>query len=445
MRKSLFLQVLAQSLLAGDLTARPCISRFSWTLGRRWAWLPPLANRFAKAFKDGTRPRERDIIRFLSRDPGLTRAWRKDSKKLSVAHWLNQPQKMRPVPAARSWKVPPLESTGALARWLGVDVAELEWFADRKGLAGKQAISKLRHYYYTILAKRAGSLRLIEAPKVRLKQIQQKMLAEILSRIPPHPAAHGFVRERSIKTFVASHVGRRVVLRMDLKDFFPSFPATRIQAVFRTLGYPEAVADLLGGLCTSATPGDVWGRAAFGEDTLHLWESRAEAQALYSRRHLPQGAPTSPALANICSYRLDCRLTGLAKAAGAIYTRYADDLAFSGDLEFERVVERFAIHVAAILHEEGFQVHHRKTRIMRQGVRQHLAGLVTNKRLNIRRQDFDRLKAILTNCARTGPSAQNRESHPFFREHLEGRVGFMEMINAQKGAHVRALFERIHW
>ncbi len=138
--------------------------------------------------------------------------------------------------------------------------------------------------------------------------------------------------------------------------------------------------------------------------------------------HLPQGAPTSPSLANLCARRVDCRLTGLAEAAGAVYTRYADDLAFSGGEEFEQRVERFSIHAAATLQEEGFAVHHRKTRIMPRSVRQHLAGLVTNRRVNVRRRDFDLLKAVLTNCARLGPENQNREAHEHFRSHLEGRV-----------------------
>jgi hypothetical protein len=131
---------------------------------------------------------------------------------------------------------------------------------------------------------------------------------------------------------------------------------------------------------------------------------------------------------------------------GATYTRYADDLAFSSDAEtFDRVVERFSIHVAAILMAEGFRVHHRKTRVMRQGVRQRLVGLVVNQRLNVIRGDYDRLKAILTNCVRHGPESQNREGHPNFKLHVEGRVGFVEMINAQRGQRLRLLLEKIRW
>jgi RNA-directed DNA polymerase len=154
---------------------------------------------------------------------------------------------------------------------------------------------------------------------------------------------------------------------------------------------------------------------------------------------------TSPALANLCGYRLDCRLAGLAKTVGGEYTRYADDLAFSGSDAFEKRIERFSIHVAAILIEEGFRVNYRKTRVMRQGVRQHLASLVANQRLNVMRPEFDRLKATLTNCLRKGPSGQNREEHPQFRAHLEGRVTFVEMVNPGKGKRLRDLYERIEW
>jgi hypothetical protein len=228
---------------------------------------------------------------------------------------------------------------------------------------------------------------------------------------------------------------------MDLRDFFPSIAAARVQAFFRTAGYPEAVAGLLSGICTNAAPRRMWETLGAGLDPLAM----ADARIRYATPHLPQGAPTSPALANLCAWRVDCRLSGLAKAAGATYTRYADDLAFSGGAEFERSVERFAALAAAILLEEGFQVHYRKTRVMRQGVRQHLAGMVTNERLNVVRADFDTLKAILTNCVRHGAESQNREGHPAFQQHLDGRVGFVEMVNPAKGSRLRRIFERIEW
>ena len=101
--------------------------------------------------------------------------------------------------------------------------------------------------------------------------------------------------------------------------------------------------------------------------------------------------------------------------------------------------------MATILQQEGFAVNHRKTRVMRQGVRQRLGGLVTNHHPNVLRTDFDRLKATLTNCVRHGHKSQNREAHPEFRLHLEGRVSFVEMINPAKGRRLRVIFERITW
>jgi len=165
---------------------------------------------------------------------------------------------------------------------------------------------------------------------------------------------------------------------------------------------------------------------------------------LYARPHLPQGAPTSPALANITAFRLDCRLSGLARSAGAAYTRYADDLAFSGGEEFSRGVERFAAHAAAVALEEGFSVNHHKTRIMRRGVRQSLAGIVVNQHINLRRADLQILEAMLTNCARFGPESQNPQGLPDFRAPLEGRIGFVEMINRTKGQQLRTIFEAIN-
>jgi RNA-directed DNA polymerase len=367
---SSLLRALAASLVAGETNAEKIIARLSLSLGRPWRWLRPLAQRYVKAVSAKTRPRKRDVVRFLRHDAGFRRAWTRHANEISIAQWLTDRAQMQPVTAAADWDLPAIESTEELAAWLGLTLSELLWFADLKGLGYRQKSEKLHHYHYRVLPKPSGEIRLIEAPKPRLKELQRRILSGILSRVPPHPAAHGFIQGRSIKTFTAPHVGQHVVLRMDLRHFFPSFRAARIQTVFRTMGYPEPVADLLGGICTNCTPRETWARYGNVGD----YDCRFQARILYCRSHLPQGAPTSPAVANLCSYRADCRLAGLARSVGAQFTRYADDLAFSGDKDFGRRIERFSTHVAAILLEEGFDVHFRKTRIMRQGVRQTPGG-----------------------------------------------------------------------
>lgn len=441
MTNRLLADALATSFLAGDSTLEETVARGNHTLGRRWPWLRSVAKRYLTVFNGPTRPRHGEVVQFLLRNKRFQKACAKYSNEMRVQHWIAEPTRMRPAKVALTWDVPAITTTGDLSDWLGPNVNELDWFADLKGLCCKGSLPRLSHYHYRILAKDSGNIRLIEAPKTRLKELQQKILREILEKIPVHEAAHGFRKGRSIRTFVGPHVGQRVVVRMDLQDFFPSLSSARIQTFFRTAGYPEDVADLLGGICTNAAPRYVWISTGSAMDRQRL----REARDLYSRPHVPQGAPTSPALANLCFYRTDCRLAGLAKSAGAVYTRYADDLAFSGTEQFERVAERFSIHVAAIVMQEGFQICHRKTRVMRQSVRQHLAGLIANQKANIRRADFDRLKAILTNCVRKGVTTQNRDCDEHWREHLRGRIGFVESINPARGQRLRAIYDQITW
>ena len=445
MLNSALLATLANAILSAEPETDNIVERLSHVLGRNWRWLPSLAQRYRQVFAGSSRPRRREVISFLRQDAGFVEACRKHDGKIRIHHRITGPQSMRPVDAAQTWAIPRIETVAALAEWCQLTPSELGWFADLRGLGYKRPQPRLEHYHYRMLAKFTGSIRLIETPKPRLKQLQRQILSAVLDRIPSHPAVHGFVKGRSIQSFAAPHVGQRVVLRMDLQDFFPTFPGARVQSFFRTIGYPEPVADLLGGLVTNAVPQRAWREASRQTNTaldpLELWHLRA----LYARPHLPQGAPTSPALANLCCYRLDCRLAGLARSAGAAYTRYADDLAFSGGERFDRSADRFARHVANILGEEGFSVHHRKTRIMRQSVCQHLAGLVTNQRLNLRRKDYDLLKAILSNCLRYGPANQNREAHSHFREHLAGRISFVASIHPAKGIRLRELFHKIDW
>ncbi len=139
------------------------------------------------------------------------------------------------------------------------------------------------------------------------------------------------------------------------------------------------------------------------------------------------------------------RLSALAASLGASYTRYADDLAFSGDERFRGRAEGFRILVCRIAAEEGFSVRWEKNRWMRPSVRQRLGGLVLNERPRPSREEFDRLKATLTNCVRKGPLGQNRDGHADYRAHLRGRVAWFEHVDAARGARLRALLDRIPW
>ncbi|MCG8426311.1 MAG: reverse transcriptase family protein [Chromatiales bacterium] len=334
-----------------------------------------------------------------------------------------------PLPALTTWK--------DVGLWLGLRDKEIAWFADSKAQQSRVVIEKLHHYRYTWVPKRTGEPRLIEIPKSRLKEIQRLILKDILNRIPPHPCAHGFCRGRSIKTFVAPHIGQEAVLRLDLKDFFHSVPTARIGALFRHLGYPGNIAWLLQGFCTNAISPSL-----AGEPFKQLpWSVRKRLQS----KHLPQGAPTSPQLANLCAWRLDCRLQGLASRLGFQYTRYADDMAFSGTYKLAAMSKFMEELVGGIAIEEGFQLNYRKTRLRLSSQRQCLAGVIVNELPNCRRKDWDQLKAILHNCIKYGPESQNRDGVDDFKAHLYGRLTYFSWLNPSRGKKLLNLWDRIVW
>jgi hypothetical protein len=431
---------LAAALLCGHVSRAGLLHRAAALAGRRSAWLRGLADRIVTHFGAGSRPSQFSLQQFILADSAFLKAFHKDAFR----NFSNRRFHAKMCPAAgppRRWTLLPICTAGELAGKLNLTPNELAWFADCRMLESRLPLGPLRHYRYRWQEKRDGSARLIESPKQRLKSIQRYLLREIVSHIPPHPAAHGFRAQRSIRTFAAPHVGKALVIKLDLKDFFPSIPRARLMSIFLTAGYPQTVARLLTGLCTNSTPSQVI-QCCPGRGALHRGTALRD---LYQRPHLPQGAPTSPALANLAAYRLDSRLTGLAKAAGASYTRYADDLVFSGEEAFQRMSKRFYSAVCAIALEEGFEVHTRKTRLMARANSQRAAGMVLNQHVNLPREEYDQLKAIIHNCVTHGPVSQNRASIVDFRMHLAGRIAHLEMLNPPRGQKLRNEFEKIRW
>ena len=341
--------------------------------------------------------------------------------------------------------MPNLPTVGDIAKWLNLESPQLDWFADVGGRNIRADDERLSHYAYKWVAKRSGGFRLLEIPKSRLRALQRRILHELIEYVPPHESAHGFRARRSCVTSAEPHVGQRVVVRLDLQDFFISVSALRITALFRTLGYPESAARVLTGLCTSQVPSrllDVRDPAKYEfEQPRPDWLTRKRFQS----PHLPQGAPTSPALANLCAFNLDLRLQAAAESLDARYTRYADDLVFSGGRQFERAAQRFISLVGAIALEEGFFINFRKTRVMSRGSRQSVTGIVVNEKLNVTRSERDQLKAILHNCVRHGPMSQNRTALVDFRGHLMGRLAHVKMITPHHGQRMEQLFNKISW
>ncbi len=434
---------LADALITADNNRVAAKTRLASALGREWRWLDAMVTAVHRKFGvyagPGLAALVEPLVLLIARHRGFVGAWDGQVRAPQLCGYFVAPRVMqaRAYPTCQ-WAVPDLPTTTDLAHWLGLHDSELDWFAAQNGFAHADS-EALRHYHYRWIKKRNGSLRLLEAPKSRLKAIQRRILKGMLEFVPPHEAAHGFRARHSCLSHESQHAGQALVLRMDLRDFFASVSAARVHAMFCSLGYPKAVAWKLTGLCTHAASRSHLIAAATG---LPLqWRTLNP----YSAPHLPQGAPTSPMLANLCSFKLDLRLAALADDAGAAYSRYADDLTFSGDVAFARGASRLVDAITPVLVAEGFAINPVKTRLMRGGQRQTVVGLVVNHHPNIRRVEFDRLKAVLHQCIRDGPDIQNRDDVPDFRAHLQGRVAHLAHVHPARGARLRAMFESIAW
>ncbi len=349
-----------------------------------------------------------------------------------------RPLRWEPTPTAMApgrWPVTPLPTAAALAALLDIDTAELAWFADVRSQE-RRTSSTLRHY--TVVTRpKAGGVRVLEVPKPRLREIQRRILRHVLMPIPVHPASHGSVAGSSVATAVAPHAGHGIVVRADLESFFASVSAGRIYGVLRTAGYPEPVAHLLTGLTTTVLSLDQW-RAVPGSG-----EQRRRLGRALAFPHLPQGAPTSAALANLVTFSLDRRLNGLAASFGARYTRYVDDLVFSGPTLRGR---RLLTAVSDLVADEGFRLAERKSVVLSRGGRQQVLGAVINDKVGGARPDVDRLRAILHNCAVTGWQEQARgRTAAQFRDQLAGQVAWFNSLDPARGARLRDQFERINW
>lgn len=305
----------------------------------------------------------------------------------------------------RNRRLPFLFNKDHLAIFLGTKKGEIETI-----IQGKES-----HYHTFFIPKRNGDKRLISAPKDHLKTIQKTILRKILERVPVHPSARGFKRQSSIISNAHRHIGKEIVVKMDIKDFFPSITYERVKGIFVNLGYPEGVAE------------------ALTELTTYKWR-------------LPMGAPTSPYLSNIIAVRMDKRFTGLAEKMDFTYSRYADDLAFSSkDGNLKRHIPFFK----EIIKDEGFEVNEQKIVIARKGGRQKVTGVVVNRKVNVEKKDYKRLRAVIHNCKKGNLKTEMAKwgaSNPGeFKNTLCGHINFVKMVNREKGEKLLHGFTQIAW
>lgn len=335
-----------------------------------------------------------------------------------------RPIQRRQAAAALRFDLPALATLDDLADLLEIPTGELRFlaFGDRR--------LEISHYRRFAVAKKSGGSRHIAAPMPRLKRVQRTLYERLFQQIPLHPVCMGFRPGRSIVDNARPHVGADVVVNLDLQDFFPTIPFARVRGFLRSVGYPSAVATCIGRLVTEPKVEAL------------MWRGRRFTVETGPRR-LPQGAPTSPVLANAIAYRLDCRLMGLGNAMGWRYSRYADDLTFSalGDAAFQ--VGDLLSRVRSIIQDEGFVVHPEKTRIQRKGRRQEVTGLVVNRVVSVPRDELRRFRALLHQIERDGFEGKQWGRGGDLHAAVEGYLNYLNMVDESRAAPFIKTWQRI--
>jgi RNA-directed DNA polymerase len=307
-----------------------------------------------------------------------------------------------------------LQNTRSLA-----DLARLLELSDAQLL--RYSYGRGRRYQTHTVKKRRGGMREIHAPDVGLKIVQQRLNQVLQSVYRPHDCVYGFVRERSVARNAQVHQGRRWVLNLDLKDFFPTIHFGRVQARLQKYPFnlPYPVATVVAQLCT--------------------W-----------RRQLPQGAPTSPVVSNIVAGKLDADLLRLARKYRCTYTRYADDIVFSTDsIDFPAELAETntdgtwtgsALKLA--IEANGFEINTGKVRLSRFDQRQEVTGLTANAFPNVRRKYIRRIRAMLNAWEHLGYEEAERRHNarfdsktrpphspvPSFRRIVKGHIDYLGMV-----------------
>ena len=235
-----------------------------------------------------------------------------------------------------------------------------------KSLCYFKSIGDYDNYFYFLRVKKSSGYRKISAPKPILKKVQKIILNQILLNIPISENTHGYIRGRSIITGARSHLNRNeLLIKMDLKDFFPTITFDRVRGIFQSFGYSGHISTLLAMICT------------YNERKVIKKNGKKKYLSI-SDRVLPQGSPASPAITNIICRRFDKRLNRLSKKFGFKYSRYADDIVFSVDDKYDIRIKQFTKCVYNIIQKEGFYVNKDKTQFLRKSNQQLLLGLLTN-------------------------------------------------------------------
>lgn len=300
--------------------------------------------------------------------------------------------------------------------------------------------SRIEYYKRFKLRKKKGGFRILQSPEPELKYLQRWILENILEKQPSHEACKGFDQNSSIKRNAEVHLNKPAILKIDFLRFFDSVSEKQIYRIFKGLGYHGNVAFALAKICTLVP--DKTFLKSFKKNERHL----KSAILNHNLGILPQGAPTSPKLSNLFCFALDNRLSNLALKHGLGYSRYADDLTFSGEPAKLMAAKKI---INKIVKDEKLFINPAKTKLLKRGAPFFVTGLsINNTVVKIPKKKKIDVEHHLHHCLKNGvenhlikSGIQNRN----FKDWLFGNIAFVYSVEKELGQKYFDAFNKIQW
>lgn len=309
-----------------------------------------------------------------------------------------------------------------------------------------QRIVQRRYEPYRVfnISKRSGGYRQISVPEDRLIIVQRWIHQNVLKKIKTHSSSTAFMSECSTFKNAREHCGAKWLVKIDIRRFFESISERQVYHVFRALGYKDLLSFELARLTTKLNYGSRKYRSK-------RWKTNSSHYKFYNYGilgHLPQGAPTSPLLANMVCYSLDEKLYQLAERYNCTYTRYADDIVFSG-MDLDRTKsEEIISDISSELSKCGFKQNTRKTHIIPPGARKIITGLIVNDSAPKIPKEFREKIEVHLYYAKKFGVAEHCKKRGFisiygFQNHLDGLIKYVEQVDIARGAKYRKQYYEI--
>ena len=303
-----------------------------------------------------------------------------------------------------------------LSELLDVPVPRLYMLSNRRrARTPKKRLSYANYYTVTLRSSKSGKERVLSVPNSYLKAVQRRVLNSLLYKLPVSPYATAYQPGMSLVQNAAPHAGHACILKLDISHFFDSIDPDMVYPVMRELGLSVPASVLLTNLCTC-------------------------------NGKLPQGAPTSPCIANLVMRRFDAQTGAWCEARSITYTRYCDDMTFSGTAGAIRE-SGLLRHVRQSLSRMGFALNQDKTLLVRSAQQQRVTGIVVNEKPALSRQERRRIRQEVYYCQKFGVlESLNYRSDPrepaVYLRALLGRISYAMQIDPEQPG-MRACFTAV--